>query len=182
MIESQNVKRCIKAHRSHTASQTSDNDESTYWSNYRVSSNVVAPAALFKVVKFLCPFISLQFHCTREANIGKTFLGASDILLLADRLKPDSRHPNSVLLLAGGSPRLRSRPRGHFQRENKLLTRQFVIHRIRDILDRIFGCWHRNISRPFTISGRTYEVCLRCGKQFAYFRADLGYRTLGHPR
>ncbi|PYV74898.1 MAG: hypothetical protein DMG97_07600 [Acidobacteria bacterium] len=34
----------------------------------------------------------------------------------------------------------------------------------------------------FTISGRTYEVCLRFGKEFAYLRADLGYRTLGRLR
>ena len=44
---------------------------------------------------------------------------------------------------------------------------------MRDIVLGIFGCWHRNISRPFTISGRTYEVCLNCGKQFAYRRIDF---------
>src|SRR5258707_13573788 len=30
------------------------------------------------------------------------------------------------------------------------------------------GCWHFNTSRPFTISGYTYELCLDCGKQFSY--------------
>jgi hypothetical protein len=34
--------------------------------------------------------------------------------------------------------------------------------------DCIFGCWHRNLSRPFTCSGRTYEVCVDCGKQLPY--------------
>src|SRR5260370_4723989 len=38
----------------------------------------------------------------------------------------------------------------------------------------LFGCWHRNLSRPFTLSGWTYEVCLNCGKKFSYDRADIG--------
>ena len=38
----------------------------------------------------------------------------------------------------------------------------------------LFGCWHRNLSRPFTLSGWTYEVCLNCGKKLAYDRADKG--------
>ncbi len=38
----------------------------------------------------------------------------------------------------------------------------------------LFGCWHRNLSRPFTLSGWTYEVCLNCGKKFAYDRAEIG--------
>jgi len=38
----------------------------------------------------------------------------------------------------------------------------------------VFGCGHRNLSRPFTLSGWTYEVCLNCGKKFAYDRADIG--------
>ncbi len=43
------------------------------------------------------------------------------------------------------------------------------------MLEVIFGCWHRKLSRPFTLSGWTYEVCLNCGKKFVYDRADLGY-------
>lgn len=38
----------------------------------------------------------------------------------------------------------------------------------------LFGCWHRNRSRPFTLSGWTYEVCLACGNKFAYDRAEIG--------
>ena len=38
----------------------------------------------------------------------------------------------------------------------------------------LFGCWHRKLSRPFTLAGRTYEVCLSCGKEFAYVRVDFG--------
>ncbi len=48
-----------------------------------------------------------------------------------------------------------------------------------NLLDMLFGCWHRNISFPLTskrgqrkspaasITG-TYVVCLDCGKEFAY--------------
>ncbi len=39
----------------------------------------------------------------------------------------------------------------------------------------LFGCGHRNLSRPFTLSGWTYEVCLNCGKKLAYDRADVGW-------
>ena len=49
--------------------------------------------------------------------------------------------------------------------------------RIRDMIWGILGCWHRNISRPFTISDRTYQVCLNCGKQFAYIRIDFRERA-----
>ena len=38
----------------------------------------------------------------------------------------------------------------------------------------LFGCWHRKLSRPFTLAGRTYEVCLSCGKELAYVRVDFG--------
>lgn len=46
-----------------------------------------------------------------------------------------------------------------------------LLHLVYDVL---FGCWHRKLSRPFTLSGWTYEVCLNCGKKFAYNRADIG--------
>src|SRR5580704_18177747 len=41
----------------------------------------------------------------------------------------------------------------------------------------LFGCWHRSLSRPFTLSGWTYEVCLNCGKKFAYNRVEIGYEA-----
>lgn len=31
------------------------------------------------------------------------------------------------------------------------------------ILARIFGCWHRNLTRPFTSGGEAYRACLHCG-------------------
>jgi len=48
-----------------------------------------------------------------------------------------------------------------------------AIDRLRMAFDFLFGCWHRNLSRPFTLSGWTYEVCLNCGKQFPYNRAEI---------
>ena len=35
-------------------------------------------------------------------------------------------------------------------------------------LDFLFGCHHRNLSRVFTIGGRTYQVCCDCGTEFKY--------------
>ena len=63
--------------------------------------------------------------------------------------------------------------------ENRLPGQQVVKLRVQTVLEWLFGCWHRNLSRPFTISGRTYEVCLDCGKQFAYARVDFRHSALG---
>jgi hypothetical protein len=42
---------------------------------------------------------------------------------------------------------------------------------------RVFGCWHREMSRPFSQQGRAYRVCLNCGAQR---RFDLGnWKTQG---
>ena len=48
-----------------------------------------------------------------------------------------------------------------------------AIDKLLMVFDFLFGCWHRNLSRPFTLSGWTYEVCLNCGKQFPYNRAEI---------
>jgi len=32
----------------------------------------------------------------------------------------------------------------------------------------LFGCRHGNLSRAFTIGGRTYRVCCDCGADFDY--------------
>ncbi len=39
---------------------------------------------------------------------------------------------------------------------------------IKRIYDLLLGCPHGNISRPFTLHGRTYCVCCDCGREFAY--------------
>jgi len=36
------------------------------------------------------------------------------------------------------------------------------------VLDYVFGCHHGNLSRVFTIEGRTYRVCCGCGAKFDY--------------
>jgi hypothetical protein len=33
------------------------------------------------------------------------------------------------------------------------------------LVSKLWSCWHRRMSRPFTRDGRTYRVCLRCGVQ-----------------
>ena len=35
-------------------------------------------------------------------------------------------------------------------------------------LEFLFGCHHNNLSRVFTIGGRSYQVCCDCGAQFRY--------------
>ncbi|MFQ3638614.1 MAG: hypothetical protein SNJ62_01200 [Chloracidobacterium sp.] len=33
---------------------------------------------------------------------------------------------------------------------------------------RVFGCWHLDMSRPFTIDQQTYRMCLACGAHRAF--------------
>jgi len=40
------------------------------------------------------------------------------------------------------------------------------------ILQFIFGCRHRHLSRVFTIKHRTYRVCFDCGREFELPDAD----------
>jgi hypothetical protein len=49
------------------------------------------------------------------------------------------------------------------------------------VFDLLFGCWHRHLSRPFTLPGWTYQVCLNCGKKLAYDRAEIGC-TVAQPK
>jgi len=44
-----------------------------------------------------------------------------------------------------------------------------VLQALQRTYDFVFGgCRHRSLSRPFTLSSQTYEVCLNCGRKFAY--------------
>ena len=36
------------------------------------------------------------------------------------------------------------------------------------VFESFFGCYHRHLSRVFTIRKRTYQVCIRCGREFEY--------------
>ena len=38
-----------------------------------------------------------------------------------------------------------------------------LVGRIGGGLNRIFGCWHSEMSRPFSSDGQSYRVCLGCG-------------------
>jgi uncharacterized membrane protein len=42
------------------------------------------------------------------------------------------------------------------------------MQRLMFALDFLFGCHHRQLSRVFTIDGRTYRVCCACGAKFFY--------------
>lgn len=43
--------------------------------------------------------------------------------------------------------------------------------KVRRAAARIFGCWHVNMSRPFSRENETYRTCVACG---ARRRFDLG--------
>ena len=40
-----------------------------------------------------------------------------------------------------------------------------VSTKIGDWVARVFGCWHSDMSRPFSHQGHAYRVCLNCGAQ-----------------
>ncbi|MEO7970180.1 MAG: hypothetical protein ABI698_02695 [bacterium] len=44
-----------------------------------------------------------------------------------------------------------------------------------DRFARVFGCWHKEMSRPFTDQGQTYRTCLDCGarRQFNLRRWEM---------
>jgi hypothetical protein len=48
---------------------------------------------------------------------------------------------------------------------------------LRELAGWLFRCWHRNLSRPFTLEGETYRVCLHCGAR-RRFSPD-SWRTVG---
>ncbi len=31
------------------------------------------------------------------------------------------------------------------------------------VFSKLFGCWHKNLSRPFTNKNASYRACLNCG-------------------
>lgn len=40
--------------------------------------------------------------------------------------------------------------------------------RIRNAVKRVFGCWHRKLSLPFTRGDETYQTCISCGARRRY--------------
>jgi hypothetical protein len=41
------------------------------------------------------------------------------------------------------------------------------------LMTSLFGCWHENISRPFTHGNSTYRSCLTCGARTTFDPAKL---------
>jgi len=31
------------------------------------------------------------------------------------------------------------------------------------LIQRVLGCWHHDLSRPFSLQGKSYRVCMKCG-------------------
>ncbi|PYS69043.1 MAG: hypothetical protein DMF69_18225 [Acidobacteria bacterium] len=46
------------------------------------------------------------------------------------------------------------------------------------VLNRVFGCWQHNLSRPFSNNGRTYRICVNCGMSRDFDTAS--WKTHGH--
>ena len=38
-----------------------------------------------------------------------------------------------------------------------------IVGKIGGSLNRLFGCWHSRMSRPFSSDGQSYRVCVSCG-------------------
>jgi hypothetical protein len=52
-----------------------------------------------------------------------------------------------------------------------------VPERVNSWIARFFGCWHREMSRPFSHQGQAYRVCLNCGAQRKFNLAN--WKTQG---
>ena len=64
---------------------------------------------------------------------------------------------------------------------------------IQNVLDYLFGCWHKNYSFPITAKGGkrhneaasvtgTYVVCLDCGREFPYDWREMKVVTMPRKR
>ena len=69
--------------------------------------------------------------------------------------------------------------------------REKIAGSVRYFLQRLIGCHHRQLSRPFTHDGRTYRSCPRCGmrREFdlkiwqskgRYYQAEVGKTDMLH--
>lgn len=45
---------------------------------------------------------------------------------------------------------------------------RWITEFLQSVFEAIFGCRHGNVSRPFTIDGQTYKVCMDCSTQVFY--------------
>jgi len=50
------------------------------------------------------------------------------------------------------------------------------------LLAQLFGCWHKQISRPFTIGNNSYRACLHCGARKPFDTKNLKtYGSFHYP-
>ena len=57
------------------------------------------------------------------------------------------------------------------------ITFDFFVRK-RSVVKRIFGCWHRDMSLPFSRDNKSYRTCIACG---ARRRFDLERWTMIGP-
>ena len=55
------------------------------------------------------------------------------------------------------------RSRSAVGKDNTPIIQSGLVSKIGGGLNRLFGCWHSDMSRPFSTEGQTYRVCLACG-------------------
>jgi len=46
------------------------------------------------------------------------------------------------------------------------------------VMNRLFGCWRHDLSRPFSNNGQTYRVCIKCGMSRDF--DPTSWKTHGH--
>jgi hypothetical protein len=50
------------------------------------------------------------------------------------------------------------------------------------LIGKLFGCWHKELSRPFTNEKSSYRVCLSCGAMKQFDTSNLKtYGPFYHP-
>jgi hypothetical protein len=63
---------------------------------------------------------------------------------------------------------------------------RWITEFFKSVFEAVFGfCRHNHLSRPFTIEGQTYKVCMDCSQQIFYSRETmlpLTRRELRHLR
>lgn len=50
---------------------------------------------------------------------------------------------------------------------------RWIMDLLISVFESLFGCRHGNLSRPFTIDGQTYKVCMDCSSQVFYSRETM---------
>jgi len=62
-----------------------------------------------------------------------------------------------------GAERFAGKMTSTLDQDNTSFVGRGLIGKIGGFLNRIFGCWHSEMSRPFSSEGQSYRVCLSCG-------------------